>query len=248
MQRRPTLLASLTGSFEASKATSLDEVKVFRAVLHALLLTILLSGVLWFNFMLLGDFFFVYFISFVTSVYLRQIKHSIAASLEHAVQNPFNLVKASLLVTIGSEMRQFNFWTISETINRVIDDRRAEKKTMFNDGKTVLSLLFIYVGLSRLGTQRIVVLLLFLGFMEMLLKLAADITIWFLYFSGLTHKLILDKNSKLLPCHHNIIASGVCALYFLVCSGAVMVMIMLVAMDLQRLQTHTIGLLPWDKI
>lgn len=245
--RRPSLLASLAGQLEQSKTASLDEVKVFRAVLSALLLTILLAGVLWFNLLLLGDFFFVYFISFVTSVSLRQSKHSAAAALEHAVQTPFSLLASSLLVMASLELWQFSFQTVSDKVNRVIDDRRLSKKTMFNDGKTVLALLFVYVGLTRLGTPTFGQVLGLLCLLEFAVKLAAALALWLLKSTGLTHLLVLDAQSKLLSCHHNLIASALCLGYFLICGATVIVIAGLVALDLNRLRTHTLGLLPWDK-
>jgi hypothetical protein len=72
---------------------ALDEKKIFRAVLWALIVTILICIVAWFNLMLLGDFFFVYFIAFLTSVSLRTLKRSIVETLETSINNPFYLVK-----------------------------------------------------------------------------------------------------------------------------------------------------------
>ena len=80
---------------------------MFRAVLLALMLTILLCSVLYFNLLLLGDFFFVYFMAFITSVSLRHIKNQIVLSLEHALDHSFSLTKNSWLALIFTETYYF---------------------------------------------------------------------------------------------------------------------------------------------
>ena len=113
IKRRPTVFGQLSTVIAAVGAPSLklpldepvkgyrarrglqqvDEIRIFRAVLGALLVTILLCSVLYFNLLLLGDFFFVYFMAFITSVSLRNLKNQIILSLEQALLNLFSLTK-----------------------------------------------------------------------------------------------------------------------------------------------------------
>lgn len=90
----------MTKKSEKYRNSALDEKKIFRAVLWALIVTILICIVAWFNLMLLGDFFFVYFLAFLTSVSLRTLKKSIVETLETSINNPFNLVKECLISTL----------------------------------------------------------------------------------------------------------------------------------------------------
>jgi len=93
---------------QEKKKTLLDgkslDMRVFWSVLLALLITIVLCSLIMFNIMLLGEFLFVYFLAFVTSVSLRQGKDRIALSFEHAMKNDFSLIKGSYVYRIGSEI------------------------------------------------------------------------------------------------------------------------------------------------
>lgn len=79
VEKRKSFLIQLKDRLTPAGTTdgkpSLDETKVFWAVLGALITTILVVGVVWFNVLLLGDFFFVYFLAFITSVSLRDLKN-----------------------------------------------------------------------------------------------------------------------------------------------------------------------------
>jgi len=93
-----------SGKISSSDYQGLDEMKIFRAVLGALLLTILLCIVIHWNFLLLGEFFFIYFLAFVTSVSLRAVKHSIVDWLEKALKKPGQLIQNTHVYRINEAM------------------------------------------------------------------------------------------------------------------------------------------------
>ena len=91
-------------------------------MLGALITTILVVGVVWFNVLLLGDFFFVYFLAFITSVSLRNLKNQMTQSLEHAIKTSFSLTPTSYLFTLLSEMYlAIKDKSLLPTIMRLVD-------------------------------------------------------------------------------------------------------------------------------
>jgi len=73
---------------------------MFRAFFGALTLTIALWSVLYLNYLLLGQFFFCYFLALVTSIGLKQFKQYILHETTKTFEDPNYLIKSSLLVKL----------------------------------------------------------------------------------------------------------------------------------------------------
>lgn len=157
-------------------------------MLSALLVTILLCGIIGFNILLLGDFFFVYFIAFITSVSLRSLKHSIIETLEHSLSNPFSLVASTWIYSILQEVIFIiKQRSVIDTIKRFVDKFNTkwekmivERKTIFNDLKTLLTLLALYIGFTRLGSYKFALIFLAYATVEFIIKSTLDVTFWLL--------------------------------------------------------------------
>jgi len=84
----------------------MDEIKLMKVICLANLVTILVCILVYLNFKLLGEFFFIYFMSLMTSVTLRNHKDYITDWIELRFKNPGKALESSLLYKLGRAMYQ----------------------------------------------------------------------------------------------------------------------------------------------
>lgn len=222
----------------------------------ALMLTILLCSVFYFNLLLLGDFFFVYFMAFITSVSLRHIKNQIVHSLEEALVNSFSQTRVSWLAFICSEAYFFlknksliqSIQRITDLVNETLERRSFQKKTFFNDGWTILATLVSYLTLTLLGSKSLLKLALLFVLIEFGVKLSIDIISWVLKNSGLTNALILTEQGKLRRSFHSLIAATLVLVYIVVCTAIFTLFFVMIALDIKKLQQASLGLFKLDRV
>jgi hypothetical protein len=80
----------------------MDEVKLMKVICLANLVTLLVCILVYLNFKLLGEFFFIYFMSLMTSVSLRNSKQRISDWIEFRFKYPGRAVQSSLFYKLGS--------------------------------------------------------------------------------------------------------------------------------------------------
>ena len=79
----------------------MDEVKLMKVICFANLVTLLVCILVYLNFRLLGEFFFIYFMSLMTSVSLRHSKQRISDWIELRFKYPGKAVQSSLFYKLG---------------------------------------------------------------------------------------------------------------------------------------------------
>ena len=115
---------------------------------------------LYYNFKLLGEFFFVTVAAAITSLWLRQVKGTLVGVIEQAFTVKFFFVKTS---SIFKMCKYFLFPMFAARnpcklidqvrfhYHREIATRKRDKLTIFNCSYDVLVILLVYIGLSKFG-------------------------------------------------------------------------------------------------
>jgi hypothetical protein len=125
---------------------------------------------------------------------------------------------------------------ITDQVNETLDRRSIQKKTFFNDGWTILSVLVSYLTYNTFGSRSLVQLGLMYGLVEFVVKVSVDLTCWFLSKSGLTQSFILNKEGKLVRSLHSMIAASLVLVYLVLCTAIFTIFFVMVALDVKKLQ------------
>ena len=144
--------------------TALTEFKMFRTFLVAQIVTIILCSLIYLNYLLLGEFFFCFFLAGLTSVSLRKVRNRAITSVEESFKQPWKFTKGTLIYVLGSQLYKM-IWENSGNINKaiehvtrsldkVVEVRKKEKRTVFNDSHSVLWIFVLYFGFIKLGFMR----------------------------------------------------------------------------------------------
>ena len=123
------------------------------------MVTVLLFGLIYMNYLLLGDYFVCFFLALLTSVYLLEVKERIINHVVLSFNEPWKYTKNTFVCQISIELLQMlvdgNFNKTFERMTLMIDRRFAQRKkdnhTMFNNANSVAWLLVMYVGFVKLG-------------------------------------------------------------------------------------------------
>ena len=117
------------------------------------------------NYLLVGDFFFCFFLAALTSISLQKAKQDLIQSIEESFDKDkfFTQTRNSHIYFVAHEIIRFayepnkNFQYLKERLtsksDKLIAQRKEMKKNIFNDAGSIFWILVLYVGIFKLGIQ-----------------------------------------------------------------------------------------------
>ena len=143
--------------------------RLFKAFALAQFVVIAICYLIYFNYLLLGQFFFCFFFAFVTSISLRPYKKLIKEELESTLGKSKYILQTSLIYKILKEAYltvhcfiktlspfQAIKLLITRLFNHVLEflsSRKQRKTTFFNDFWTISVITLIYLAIFYIGLQ-----------------------------------------------------------------------------------------------
>ena len=183
-----------------------SEIILYRVISFALLTVIIFVALVYYNYLLLGEFFTTIFMAFMCSLALRPSKDTLIVLIKTHITG-----EAPACVTNSFLARILMF------IIRLFDKKRKKKthiiirgfrklvKWMFYDVYLLLFICFVYICYKKGSGPFTLIILLIICFFELYLRLIVDI-IYIICRKVVGKKFLLDENDEPLPYIHSTVS------------------------------------------
>lgn len=215
--------------------------------------SIFLCFLLYYNFILLGEFFFVTVAAGVTSFWLRQVKGIIVSLVEQSFNSSFYFIQTSTVYKILSMfliplLKQRNPCKLLEEARcqykKTVDHRTKANKTIFNTEQDVCLIFLAYIGFSKFSWRFTLLAWMNLSLVYLALMIFLDLVILGLKLSGLAYYAIIDTRDMKLQRHQMPRINMTIMVVFVVAFPAIATLLTkLILIDLTQLQSIIVRLL-----
>lgn len=186
---------------------NLTQKQVFQAVFAALIAAIFVCFLVYYNFKMLGEFFFVTVTAAITSLWLRKVKSKIEKTVLAAIGNQFHFVKSTFWYKVFSKfiiptIKKRNpcqlFYQLKYEYQAYNSRREKEKLTIFNNTMDVAMILLVYVCLTKFGIRVTLLVFINLSLLSLFTMFILDVSILIMHSFGIIKSSVLDpKTGKL---------------------------------------------------